>query len=493
MRRTILAYLVPGAALYLISNGNVAVPIAAWLAPVGLLRFSRAGAPAPGQALLFAVILLATYPMLYGIIPPFLGALAFGLTAYYALLVYLPYLADRLIAPRLRGFAATLVFPCAATAVDYLAGASLGTWNSAAYTQYGNLPLVQLASVTGMWGITFLIFWTAAVANWAWDRKFEPRRVAAGVLALAAVLGAAHLYGGLRLAAGGSAAATVPAAAIAESRQDVGATSIFELLQIDPERAAHVSGTLVDDLLALSGEAADRGARLVLWAETVVSVPEAREAALQARAAALARERGIYLALAYFTLPPDFPATPGRNKSVLIGPSGQRLWDYSKARLVPGAPEIVGDGVIPRVVTPAGATGTAICYDMDFPDLIGSAGPTDLMLVPAWDWRAIDPLHAHMAVFRAVENGFNMLRATGEGLSIACDAHGRTLARMDAFTAGQPKLMLVHLPTRGVWTFYSVAGDWFPWAALAALAVLAVLAVTGARRKPTSAGCANPD
>jgi len=68
-----------------------------------------------------------------------------------------------------------------------------------------------------------------------------------------------------------------------------------------------------------------------------------------------------------------------------------------------------------------------------------------------------------MAVFRAVENGFNLLRATGEGLSIACDAHGRTLGRMDAFTTGQPKLLLVHLPTRGVWTFYSVAGDWFSW------------------------------
>jgi apolipoprotein N-acyltransferase len=30
-------------------------------------------------------------------------------------------------------------------------------WNSVAYTQYGNLPLVQLASVTGIWGITFVV------------------------------------------------------------------------------------------------------------------------------------------------------------------------------------------------------------------------------------------------------------------------------------------------------------------------------------------------
>jgi len=54
--------------------------------------------------------------MLYGIIPPFLGATFYGLVVYYGLLWFLPYIADRFIAPKVGGFAATLVFPAAAGA-----------------------------------------------------------------------------------------------------------------------------------------------------------------------------------------------------------------------------------------------------------------------------------------------------------------------------------------------------------------------------------------
>ena len=96
---------------------------------------------------------------------------------YYAIvliltgLTMLPYLADRLITPRLGGFVATLVFPLAFTMFEYLSSfGPSGTINSIANTQYGNLPLLQVVSVTGIWGLTFLITWFAAVVNWAWEQ-----------------------------------------------------------------------------------------------------------------------------------------------------------------------------------------------------------------------------------------------------------------------------------------------------------------------------------
>ena len=49
-----------------------------------------------------------------------------------------------------------------------------------AYTQYGNLPLLQLLSVTGLWGIDFLMSWLASVVNWAWERGFAWPRVRGG-------------------------------------------------------------------------------------------------------------------------------------------------------------------------------------------------------------------------------------------------------------------------------------------------------------------------
>ena len=62
----------------------------------------------------------------------------------------MPYLIDRLLSPRLKGFAATLVFPLAVTAMDFLGMTinPIGSWGALAYTQYGNLALMQLLSVS---------------------------------------------------------------------------------------------------------------------------------------------------------------------------------------------------------------------------------------------------------------------------------------------------------------------------------------------------------
>ena len=59
---------------------------------------------------------------------------------------------------------------------------------------------MQLAAVTGIWGITFLITWFAPVVNWAWERDFAWSQVRAGVLLYGAILAAVLLGGGARLA-----------------------------------------------------------------------------------------------------------------------------------------------------------------------------------------------------------------------------------------------------------------------------------------------------
>jgi len=104
---------------------------------------------------------------------------------------------------------------------------------------------------------------------------------------------------------------------------------------------------------------------------------------------------------------------------------------------------------------------------MDFTALLNQAGKADIdiLLVPAWDWKAIDPLHARMAVFRAIENGFSMVRHTGDGLSIAVDYQGRTLAAMDHFTTDD-HTMISKIPIKGAKTVYSIIGDSFAWLCL---------------------------
>jgi apolipoprotein N-acyltransferase len=114
----------------------------------------------------------------------------------------LAFVADRLLAPHVPGLLSTLVFPAAWVALEFVPSRlnPYGTWGALAYSQYGNLPLMQLVSVTGIWGVAFLVAWFAAVVNWAWDCQFEWGRIRRGVLLYAAVWSLVMLVGGARLA-----------------------------------------------------------------------------------------------------------------------------------------------------------------------------------------------------------------------------------------------------------------------------------------------------
>lgn len=134
--------------------------------------------------------------------------------------------------------------------------------------------------------------------------------------------------------------------------------------------------------------------------------------------------------------------------------------------------EVDSNGILPVTDTDFGKISSVICYDMDFTGLISKAGKSniDIMLVSAWDWEAIDPLHTWMAIFRAIENGFSIVRQTGEGLSIAVDYQGRTISFMDHFSSNN-HTMVAQIPIKGVKTIYSIIGDLFAWMCIVLLIV----------------------
>src|SRR5215208_1566899 len=107
-------YLLLLAALALMpfANGTSVVPAAAWLAPALLLCFVRSRPAARGLALGFAAFYAAWCFQWRGVVRlPWAAFLIAG--AVLALVGFLPYVADRLLAHRLRGSKATLVFPAA--------------------------------------------------------------------------------------------------------------------------------------------------------------------------------------------------------------------------------------------------------------------------------------------------------------------------------------------------------------------------------------------
>jgi apolipoprotein N-acyltransferase len=363
-----------------------------------------------------------------------------------------------------------------------------GSWGAIAYSQYGNLPLTQMVSVTGLWGITFLIGWFAAVCNLLWEtwpigrEQSESRSARHAAWLCAATIGAVMLLGGARLALFPPSSQTVRVASLSK-RPDVAALSddVFTRLFRNRATADDISAvrnwaaTRDNDLFTRAEHEMQAGAKIVFWGETNAAILKADEPALLARAGDLAAKYQAYLGMAVGVVDGG-QDPPLENKLILIQPDGRVAWMYDKARPVPGgeaALQVRGDGKLRALDTPYGRLSSIICFDGDFPRLLAQAGAlgADVMLDPSNDWRAIDPWHTQMASFRAVEQGFNLIRHTSQGFSAAYDYQGRRLAASDYYHTSDYAMVSV-VPTRGVRTIYSRLGDWFGWLCLAALVAL---------------------
>lgn len=459
---------------------------AAWLYGIALIRFCRTVRVRRAVLGVAAVTALdAAYWMYQADLaasPVVLLALAFvpPLTA--------PFVADRLLARRLPPLAGTLVYPATKVACEFLVASvtPLGTlFGVLGTTQHANLPLLQLASVTGVYGISFVVAWAAPVANVLLERR-GPRPVVAYSAVLAVVLGA----GAMRLAYAPVDGPTVRVAGVTASRDSVARLgdrirrydSVSEMLAEDPATMRSAFEPVNADLLAATAREARAGARIVVWPESGALAVEDGAGPLLDRVRRVAARNRVYVQVGLTTY---FAAAPQvRNQTVLITPSGGTAWTYDKSHPVPVLePYRAGPGVLPTADTGYGRLSSLICYDADFPDLARQGGRdgVDIMLISANTWAGIKRLHAENAIFRAVENGYTIVRQASRGQSNIVDRQGHTLALDDYFDADR-QAVVASVPVSGVRTVYGTVGDLFAWLAVALALGLPVLAVVWRRR-----------
>ena len=474
-----VALLLAGSLLVGFSMGRWLAPLAAWIGPVLIMRYSRDHRVWRGYPLVLGAWILAVFIAFGAFFPPPLGAL---IVVGNGLLMSLPYLADRLLFARLKGFSSTFVFPLAATTLEffYIHTNPVGTWGGTGFSQYGNLPLMQLASVTGTIGITFLMGWFASVANWAWETRSRGGEIRRGIAAFGTVLAVVLLFGFARLNLVPSGETIRVAGITAQSLNTLGdrLSGMSDPAAIQQEVLAHWEAYFDETV-----REAQAGAQLITWPEVSGAVDEewgVDVASLVARAQEVARQQGIYLTVPLYTRSAD-KSQPYENRLLLIDPTGAIVLDHIKyGAAIMEQGRRVGDGKLQTVATPFGVLSAVICYDLDFPTVVQQSGQngTGLMLVPSKDWLEIDPIHSYMAVFRAIENGMSIVRQTDAGLSIAVDAYGRVLAQTDYF-GSTDRTMVAQVPVRHVATAYTLFGHWLDWICL--VAFLTVVAYVVAR------------
>lgn len=463
--------------LSLFMGGKWNIPLAAWIMPIFAIRFFRDSDKAGRNFLLMwatsAIVTIIAWngATATAAIHPNAEPFFFILMAPIGLL---PYVIDRLYARRFPNAAwVTLVYPIAATAVDFFSasGSPFGSFGAAAYSQRDFPAAMQIASVIGLWGITFMMSWFASLVNHIWESGFKFTRFAltsAGLLAL--ILGLS--LGRILLPTQPKQTATVAGFSLPNGTLH----GLLDQLNSGDEAGFRKGADEIHaQQLEQIRKMADEGADIVSLQEGAGLGMSDQVAKFVADASAIAQEKNIYIVLPTF----DFGTTPPENKVHIIDPNGDIVLTHVKYGGNDFEGTLKGDGVLQTIDTPYGTLSAVICWDADFPLAIKQAGEqdVDLLFVPSNDWLEVKDIHAGMASFRAVENGLTIFRQTGQGVSSTVDGYGTVLNRVDTFeenATGFTGIQMVKTPIGSVNTLYPSVGDMFGNVMLLGLAGLLI-------------------
>ena len=333
-----------------------------------------------------------------------------------------------------------------------------GSAGSLAYSQLRFLPFLQLASITGPWGMSFvLLLFPAAIAIGLHLRQTSPKRAlqvaGAGIGVVAAVL----VFGAVRLAMPMTETARV---GLITSDEKANATVTDP--GADTER-------LFRDYAREAQKLAANGAQAIVMPEKLGVTLEGKTAETDAVLQSVAAQTGATVVAGVVHV--DAPVKYNEARIYAPGSDVQR---YDKQHMLPPFESNLKPGttltLLPR---PHQKWGVAICKDMDFASparLYGEAG-TGLILVPGWDFVVDGSWHGHIAVMRGVEDGFSIARAAKNGFLTVSDDRGRIVGEVSSSSAPFATL-LVDVPAAHGWTVYQVLGDWFARVAIALLALV---------------------
>lgn len=385
------------------------------------------------------------------------------------------------------------IAPCVWVCVEYLrsqAGVLSLPWGFLGYSQFLNIPLIQISSFTGVYGISFLIVMVNAVlseiviqyayAKQGYSRKKKDRLLMPGVVTIGLVL-VSFLYG-IYILMNPSEPETVRVAVIQGN--------IPQDLRWQPQlRERHL-----EKHMQLTRQAATSSqASLIVWPETAVQGSLTLNRPLLEPFTALTRDTGKYVLVGSAERPKfyagDAQSQNAFNSAFLISPRGRIVGRYNKIRLLPFG-EYLPYKQLPwpsSIASPwsAGefAPGTeytllrienfrfavTICWENIFPDLFRrlvqrGANFTVNITNEAWFGETAAPYQfLGMSVLRAVENRISIARAANTGVSGFIDPFGRILGTVtagnkDIFVEG---FLAMDIPLSRTRTFYTKYGDLF--------------------------------
>ncbi|MFH9733397.1 apolipoprotein N-acyltransferase [Streptomyces sp. NPDC017260] len=377
-----------------------------------------------------------------------------------------------------RAAAALVVLPSGWLAVELVRSweGLGGPWGVLGASQWQVAPALRLASVGGVWLLSFLVVAVnVAVAVLVAVRRARMPALA-GLVATAAATSAAWVWSPRPDTDGERAAIAVVQPGIV-----AGAASADRRFDREEE---------------LTRRLADRDVDLIVWGESSVGFDLDDRPDLARRLASLSRETGADILVNVDARRSDKPGI--YKSSVLVGPDGPTGDRYDKMRLVPfgeyvparsllGWATSVGEAAgedrrrgTEQVVMDVGdglRIGPMVCFESAFPDMSRrlAADGAEVLLAQSststFQHTWAPEQHASLAALRAAETGRPMVHATLTGVSAVYDANGARIGSWLGTGASASRVYEVPLTHGG--TPYVRHGDWAVHAALLVLAAWA--------------------
>jgi apolipoprotein N-acyltransferase len=367
-------------------------------------------------------------------------------------------------------------------------------WALLGSSQATVIPVVQAASVVGVYGLSALVALVGTAA--AVVALTTDRRQRAGVVAVGCLLAVVVAGGIVRVSRG----------ALLREGAAIRAGLVQGSVNQEDKYNASLRDVILGRYLDLSREVIAAGAQMVVWPEASTPFYFDLDASSAAPVRRLAAETGTPFLIGTDEYVRAADGAPDRyyNAAVLVGPDGASRGSYRKMQLVPFGEyvplkqllffvgpliEAVSDFSAGTDAVVFDADGrrfsVAICYESVYPWIARAfvARGAQLLVTitnDAWFQRSSAAYqHFEQGSIRAVEEGRYFIRAANTGISGAVDPYGRVLARTELFV---PAAVTADVRLLSGRTWYNVFGDLIVWISL--IAALTVW-VMGRRRGRT--------
>lgn len=412
----------------------------------------------------------------YGKLPYPLGILVMLLLAgYLSIYVGLSFSISRWIEEK-TSFRLPITLPFIWVTMEYLRSFLFTgfPWESLGYSQYQSLSLIQLADITGVYGISFFIVCVNTTLYLLFrslsDKNIPYKQIAFTIL----VATIAVIYGRWRLAE-------------IVTLTDASATIKAGLVQGNVDQGIKWNKAFRKQTITthqqLSIQALQDSTRLIIWPESSTPFYFQSELDYQNIIFEIIHDKDAYLLLGS----PSYEGLNGKyrnfNSAFLLSPSNEVIGKYDKVHLVPYGEYVPLKKFFPfidKMVEGIGAFyagrntsllnlpeapfGVLICYEIIFPDLTRrfvKKGAQFLVNITndAWFGKTSAPYqHISMAAFRAIENRRFVARAANTGISAFIDARGEIKSPSRLFTES---LITGKISLLSISTFYTRYGDIF--------------------------------